>query len=846
MPQNKKDARSPAAYRGPPVGETPGERDRSLEAVMEQSPVPLLVFYAPDMLLGYGNRAALEASGALDEQPYTALSPAEIVRKQSWLLLSSNGGPVAEEDHPLTHVLNGTTMRNRELLIQRKDGSRHWFSFSVTPIHDAAGGIRAMAMVFPDITERKRDIEALQYRRDLEHLISGISTRFVNCTPEDTDAAIQDALGSIGRFTRADRSYLFFFRQSERVMDNTHEWCAPGIEPQMSTLQGRRTEEFGSFYQPILRSETVLIPRVSAMPLEPDAVRSELDRQGIRSLISVPIVFRKKVVGFLGLDAVRQEASWASDVDSLLRIIGELCANALDHKRTNEALRLSEERYRFVSDLGNHLLYDYSIPANRLEWMGRIPELTGYDAAELSALGVKAWEILVHPDDTRRAMELTEESRRGRTPYLIGYRFRRKDGTYMPVEDRGAFFYGEDGTAIRMVGSMTDMTERNMLQDQLQQAMKMEAVGRLAGGVAHDFNNLLTAIMGNVELARSMEGDAGGVLRCLAEISRAAESAAALTRQLLAFSRRQLIEPRLIDLNDLVTRLELMLRRLIGEDVSLQTKLVPALGIIKADPGQMEQVLVNLAVNARDAMPGGGSLMIGTANVELDMDYCRTRAGLKPGPYVRLSVADTGCGMSEEVKRHLFEPFFTTKPQGRGTGLGLATIFGIVKQAGGCMDVSSETGQGTTFRIHLPRVAAEAAAPAVKSTDSPLSGSETILLVEDEEGVRHLAVAVLARLGYAVLSASGGVEALQMAREHVARIDMLLTDVVMPGLNGRELADLLTKIHPEMGVLYTSGYTEDQEVLRGVVDTQLHFIAKPYSPRTLAAKIREVLENLPR
>jgi PAS domain S-box-containing protein len=827
-------------------GKNSSEADRRLEAIMAQFPVPMLVFDAPEMVMRFGNREAAEAVGLPDPAPFLGLTPAQIAEQKSWLLFTPQGEPLAAREDFVAPIERGAVVKDREILIQRSDGSRRWFSLSMTPIHGVDGSLQAMVVVFPDITDRKRNEEALRYRRDLEHLINGISTRFVNCAPEETDAPIQEALEEVGRFTGADRSYLFFFRQNEPLMDNTHEWCAPGITPQRETLQGRGVDEYRSFYEPILCSETILIPRVSALPPAPDSVKSELERQGILSIISVPIVFRRKVVGFMGLDAVHQEAAWAADVDSLLRIVGELCANALNHMRTDAALRRGEERYRVVSDIGNHLLYDYSYAVKRLEWMGRIRELTGYDPGEFGSLGIAVWENLVHTDDRTEAKRILDEAIRLRMPYRAAYRFLRKDGTYMPVEDRGVFFYGDDGRPIRMIGSMTDESERTLLQDQLQQAMKMEAMGRLAGGVAHDFNNLLTTIMGNIDLARSLTGDPDGLAQSLEEINRAAESASALTRQLLAFSRRQIIEPQPLDLNGLVSRMELMLKRIIGEDVSLRTELAPGLGTIRADAGQLEQVLVNLAVNARDAMPGGGRLLIRTANAELDPEACRSRSGLRPGPHVELTVSDTGHGMSDEVKRHLFEPFFTTKPQGRGTGLGLATIYGIVKQSGGDMEVSSAVGRGAAFRMLLPRVTAEAAAPPAPAAERTLTGSETILLVEDEEGVRNLAIALLARLGYRVLPASGGAEALQTAAEHSARIELLLTDVVMPGLNGRQLADRLVTIHPEMKVLYTSGYTEDSDVLRGVVGAQLHFIAKPYTPRALAAKIREVLESAAR
>jgi PAS domain S-box-containing protein len=386
--------------------------------------------------------------------------------------------------------------------------------------------------------------------------------------------------------------------------------------------------------------------------------------------------------------------------------------------------------------------------------------------------------------------------------------------------------------------------EKKNLQEQLQQAMKMEAVGRLAGGVAHDFNNLLTAIIGNVSLAlmKLLPSDPTGGL--LVEANKAAERAATLTQQLLAFSRKQIIEPKVLDLNILIADLNKMLIRLIGEHIDLNMVLGEDLGLVKVDPGQFEQILVNLAVNARDAMPEGGKLLIETANVDLDDVYCARHPYVRPGRFVMLAVSDTGHGMTEEVRKQIFEPFFTTKPKGTGTGLGLATIYGVVKQSDGSIEVYSEVGKGTTFKIYLPRVEGEAARPG--ESDLPmelLEGSETVLLVEDEEVVRNLCVRILERLGYRVMQASNGDEAIALAMGYEERIDLLMTDVVMPGMHGRELANRLTRIHPETRVLFTSGYTDNAIVHHGVLDEGVSFIGKPYSPSALARKVRDVLDK---
>lgn len=374
--------------------------------------------------------------------------------------------------------------------------------------------------------------------------------------------------------------------------------------------------------------------------------------------------------------------------------------------------------------------------------------------------------------------------------------------------------------------------------------MKMEAVGRLAGGVAHDFNNLLTVITGNVELASSQLNPADPLSQCLVEVRKAADSAATLTRQLLAFSRRQIIEPRVLNLNNLVEHLRNMLVRLIGEDIALQTILAKDLHAVKVDPGQFEQVVVNLAVNARDAMPDGGKLIIETSNTGFDEEDCRVRADVHPGSYVMLAISDTGHGMDAEVKRHLFEPFYTTKPVGQGTGLGLAMIFGTVKQSGGTIEVYSEVGQGTTFKIYLPKIEGQVEPVAQPcSTPEMPEASGTILLVEDEASVRELAAKILKRLGYTVLPAPNGGEAFLLAEKYHDRIDLLMTDVIMPGMNGRELSSRLRQIRPDMEILFTSGYTANVIVHHGVLDENVNFLGKPYSMQALANKVRQVLQS---
>ncbi len=380
-------------------------------------------------------------------------------------------------------------------------------------------------------------------------------------------------------------------------------------------------------------------------------------------------------------------------------------------------------------------------------------------------------------------------------------------------------------------------------EERLRQAQKMEAVGRLAGGIAHDFNNLLTVIVSYCDLMLE-DLAAGDPKRAdLGEIRKAADGAAALTRQLLAFSRQQVLEPRVMDLKATIASTEKLLVRLIGEDIRLTTSLAPDLGAVRADPGQLGQIIINLAVNARDAMPAGGRLTIEAANVEMDEAYVRGHAPAGPGRYVMLALSDTGIGMDEQTQARIFEPFFTTKGVGKGTGLGLATVYGIVKQSGGFIWVYSEPGRGTTFKVYLPRVdepAEAAAAPAVQA--EPRRGAETVLVVEDAASVRVVTRQVLERYGYTVLEAPDGETALHLAAKHPGPIHLLLTDVVMPGLSGRQLVEQLARLRPDMKALYTSGYAANAIAHHGILESGIAYLAKPFTPETLARRVREVLD----
>jgi two-component system, cell cycle sensor histidine kinase and response regulator CckA len=452
----------------------------------------------------------------------------------------------------------------------------------------------------------------------------------------------------------------------------------------------------------------------------------------------------------------------------------------------------------------------------------------GYSRSEFLAMRISD---IQHKADTRSDVPAGTMS---------GSRHRIKSGRFIDVDVTSHALTYQGRPAELVVAQ--DVSERRQLEAQLRQVQKMEAVGQLAGGIAHDFNNLLTAILGYSNLLLEEPGAGEQVRRDVEEIRKAAESAASLTGQLLAFSRRQILEPQILDLTQVISRMDSLLRRLISEDVQLVSRLAPSLYPVSADPGQIEQIVVNLAVNARDAMPRGGQLTIETANVELDGSYVLEHPGASAGRHAMVAVSDTGVGMDAATQARIFEPFFTTKPRGKGTGLGLATVYGIVKQSGGWIWAYSEPGHGTTFKVYFPAASEDAAREIAAAHEGTIDGTETILLTEDQPEVESIARAILGRHGYTVLSAASGEEALRTLEGDVRPIHLLLTDVVMPSMSGPELASRVQSTYPEVAVLYMSGYTDDAIVRHGVLAAGVAFIQKPFTPEGLLRKIRDVLD----
>ncbi len=503
-------------------------------------------------------------------------------------------------------------------------------------------------------------------------------------------------------------------------------------------------------------------------------------------------------------------------------------------KEAEEALRVSEGRYRSMFEHSRDGLCFFDLDSRRiLESNPALRKMLGYTGDELR--GRLIYEIILAD---RASVDANLERVRSERLISIGERqYRRRDGKALAVETEVARI--EEGGRLLALAVVHDLADRHALEEQLRQAQKMEAIGRLAGGIAHDFNNILTAILGYSELVLDSDPPAD-VRESVGEIRKAGERAASLTKQLLAFSRKQVLQPKILDLNAVLAETDSMLRRVLGEDVTFVAERDPLLWRVQADPDQVQQVLLNLAVNARDAMPEGGVLRVATRNVSLEAGDLKEVLKVAEGAYVLLEVSDAGHGMDAETLSHAFEPFFTTKERGKGTGLGLSTVYGIVKQSGGYIHIESEPGKGTRVLVYLPRAHGAVDFPSDANKRAlPRGGNETILLVEDEESVRRLASLLLERSGYRLLVASSAEEALQTARAFAGEIDLLLTDVVLPGLNGRRLADLLRVERPGTKVVFASGYFDES----GILEPGSDFIQKPFNPETLARSIRRALDR---
>src|SRR5579859_5268614 len=597
--------------------------------------------------------------------------------------------------------------------------------------------------------------------------------------------------------------------------------------------------------QKIGHSCTAYVFRKGVPMLIPQSVFDRLAAEGIVELVGapapawlgVPLKTPNETIGVLVVQHYENENAYDQRDLEFLNSVGGHIALAIERRRAEDALRKKEEMFRLL--FSHNPLPTWVIDRETLRFL-EVNEAAvrayGYSQEEFKNMTILDFRA---DEEKIKILNYLKETS-GDGLYRGHWRHRKKDGKTIEVETT-VHELEYSGKRVRLIVAQ-DVSERHILEQQLRQSQKMEAVGRLAGGVAHDFNNLLMVIKGHTELLLNTLPQGNSAARKIELIDRAADRAASLTRQLLAFSRMQVLQPRVINLNKIVDDMGKLIPRLLGEDVDLILRPDQKLGTIRADASQMEQVIMNLAVNSRDAMPTGGKLLIGTRNCDLDQSYTASHPLMKPGSYVLLDVTDTGTGMDEETQAHIFEPFFTTKEKGKGTGLGLATVYGIVKQSGGFVWVYSELGKGTSFKIYLPRVnEAEVHIGAPKPAAELPVGTETVLLTEDEQDVREIAREFLESGGYKVIEAKNGREAIAIAGEHRGKIDLLVTDMVMPGMTGQELAVHLQQEHPDVSVVFMSGYSEHAATEMANADPSVRLLTKPFSRGAILRTVREIL-----
>jgi PAS domain S-box-containing protein len=707
-----------------------------------------------------------------------------------------------------------------EYQLRKKNGALIWISENARVIRDADGKVTAYEGTMEDITERKRS--------ELERQITFEIIHGVNVT-DNLDELLYLIHQSLNKVLYAENCFVALYESASAMfhfpffVDQFDEAPPP---------------------QQVGRSCTAYVYRTGRAMLIPQQVFDRLAADGEVELVGtpspswlgVPLRTPAATIGVLVVQHYENEFAYTERDLEFLASVGGQIALAIDRKRAEEKIRESEARLRVLVEQLPAVLWTVSKDLCFTSALGA--GLTRLGLKPNQIVGVSLFDYFETPDPAFLPIAAHRRAIAGEpTTFHVEW----KGGSYTCHVEPLRTAEGELQGAICMA---LDITDRRQLEEQLRQAQKMEAVGRLAGGIAHDFNNLLMVIQGYADLMTERLAEGDPLRRNAEQIQTASQRATSLTRQLLAFSRKQMLAPKVLSIQSVVTEMEKILRRLIGEDVQLETSSVADLGLVKADRSQIEQVILNLAVNARDAMPEGGRLTIETANVDLDESFSHSSVMLSPGPYVMLAVTDNGCGMDVETQAHIFEPFFTTKEKGKGTGLGLATVYGIVKQSGGYVWVYSEPGRGTSFKVYLPRVWDEPTMPGrdrrIEGQRLP-QGTETVLLVEDEKGVRELAREYLEMTGYTVIEAENGHTALELAALHSGPIHLLMTDVVMPGISGRELSERVKAIRPEIRVLFMSGYTDQAVVHHGILETDAVLLQKPFTVAALAAKLRDIL-----
>ncbi|MFH1136350.1 MAG: PAS domain S-box protein [Pseudomonadota bacterium] len=757
-----------------------------------------------------------------------------------WNEFISFPDPVNKEELPALLEKFGR-LTGYEALIRRNDGASRRVSIFAQTEYGDNGKIEHQTGFVIDVTQRKQAEDALLYRAGLEHQLLRISSLLRDLAAERLREGLTRALEILGGFIGVDRAFLLLFGEDRTAAPEILEWRSPDLEPPDRGPRPVDPRDSLPWLVQCLGSGQVLdLPEVNFLPGEAGAEKKYLEERGVKSFFAAPLQRGETLVGFLGLEAKVRSRTWPEEMQLLLKLAGDIFRGALEKAQAEKALRESEEKYRLLVDSATDAIFIaqdevIKFPNSKTE------QLTGYSARELAGF---PFIRLIHPDD--RDMVLSRHRKRVRgeePPTLYSFRLVDQAGREKWVQLNTAFIMweGRPGT----LNFLRDITDHKILESQLRHAQKMEAVGALAGGVAHDFNNLLQAINGFTQLLLLEKEETDSGFEELTQIKKASDRAAGLVKQLLAFSRKAEIDRRPLDLNHEIGNVRAILERTIPKMIEIRLELDMDLRPVNADAVQIEQVLLNLCANAADAMKDGGVLTLKTSNtIPLDEpgpDF----PGLPPESFVLLSVSDTGHGMDRDTMEHIFEPFFTTKDFGQGTGLGLASAYGIIKSHGGVIYCHSEVGQGAAFFIQLPALDAETQVDPDGSASSRLSGgSETVLVVDDEVSVRELARLMFRRFGYAVLTASSGEEALEIMDHRSEKPDLIILDLGMPGMGGLKCLGEIIKRDPRAKVIVASGYSASASMTQVLADGAAAFLTKPYQLDDIISKARAVLDGL--
>ena len=800
------------------------EARRHLAAIVESS-AEAIVGLTPDGAVTSWNDAASRLYGQSEREalgrPVTFLVPPDHASELPGLF---------------ERVSSGKRVEHHETVVVRSCGRRINVSVSISPINDASGQFVGISMMASDITPRKRAEQLLGLQYNVARIVSESSS---------VSGAIAELIQIICEQMSWEFGVLWELGRAATQLHCAGTWSSPAANLDQHTAATRQLKlSKGDGLAGWVWQHGSLTWNASPAGRAAAPGSAGVAQGAMTGAIAFPVLLFDKIVGVMEF-AGRAIHEPDAELIKLLSAIGCQIGQLLDRRRSQEVVEESDLRFRQITEAMDVVLWQFDGARKRTLYVSQAYEkLWGEPLASLYA-DSRSWMHAIHPDD-RAQIEAEHDQfcQFGSGTHTSDFRIVRKDGSTLWVALRNYLTRDESGRITQLAGVVSDITDRIELQQRLLQAQKMEAVGHIAGGVAHDFNNLLSVILGYAQLAIEEVPEDTDLRQSLEIIMKAGNRGVGLTRQLLAFSRKQVLSPRVLDINAVISSVQKMLCLLIGEDITLTTQLDPRLWRIRADPAMLEQVILNLVINGRDAMPRGGRLLIESGNVHLDAVQSARHGGDRVGPHVMLAVTDTGTGMTREVQAKIFEPFFTTKAVGKGTGLGLATVFGIVKQSEGQIGLHSEPGKGTCFKLYFPQVLADLDVPRASQELAPThQGVETVLVVEDEESLRSLVVRLLAAKGYEVLEAANGAEALAIAAKHAGPIELMLCDVIMPALAGPDAAASLMRLRPEMHVLFMSGYTEKAVMMDHKLDPATNFIEKPFSPGALLDRVRLILDQ---